>query len=202
MKKRTLPQVNAGSMADIAFLLLIFFLVTTTISQDKGILRNLPQQTDNIKAPVNERNILAVIINADNELLVENQVVLINELTDIAQAFIDNGGASGDSYCDYCQGERDPSSSDHPNEAIIAVTTHREAAYKTFIAVQNELTLAYNNLRNSASQRLYGYDFTTVKNAIKEGTYKGNLEVAKKELKLIQDMYPLFITEIETKTAL
>jgi len=204
MKKRTLPEVNAGSMADIAFLLLIFFLVTTTISQDKGIFRNLPQENKNASL-INERNILEIFLNETNELLVEDDIISLSELKNIAMDFIDNGGITqptDEQYCGYCLGARDPSSSDHPNKAVISLTTNREVVYKTYIAVQNELTAAYNNLRNRESLRLYGHDFTTTKASIREGLYKGNANVTKRELKKIQGMYPLYIVEVETRKQL
>ncbi len=204
MKKRTLPEVNAGSMADIAFLLLIFFLVTTTIPQDKGIFRNLPQENKN-SSVINERNILEIFLNEEDELLVEDNVIPLSELKNIAVDFIDNGGIAqptDDRYCNYCRGARDPLSSDNPNNAVISLTTNREASYKTYIAVQNELTAAYNNLRNRESQRLYSHDFTKTKTAIREGLYKGNVDATKKELKKIQIMYPLYIVEVETRKRL
>ena len=77
MAKRPLPEVNAGSMADIAFLLLIFFLVTTTIESDYGITRKLPPiQDENVEPPViKERNIFKVLINSSDELLVEDEIM-------------------------------------------------------------------------------------------------------------------------------
>jgi len=87
------PQVNAGSMADIAFLLLIFFLVTTTIETDKGLDRMLPSKNTPPPPPISQRNILPILINGEDQLLVNGDVVNISELKDIAVGFIDNGGA-------------------------------------------------------------------------------------------------------------
>ena len=84
--RRELPEINAGSMADIAFLLLIFFLVTTIIETDKGIFTKLPRK-EAINDPIlfKEKNILDIIINPNNELLVENEITDMSNLTEIAR---------------------------------------------------------------------------------------------------------------------
>ena len=94
------PEVNAGSMADIAFLLLIFFLVTTTIGVDQGINRLLPRYEPNPVVPnINERNILTVLVNKDNQLLVNEKLVDIKDLRQTAIDFIENNGNGTCSYC-------------------------------------------------------------------------------------------------------
>ena len=155
MAKRKAPEVNAGSMADIAFLLLIFFLVTTTIETDSGINRKLPPMEDQIDPPIiREKNIFTVVVNKNNQLLVEESLTDIKDLRELAVDFLDNGGGSGEEACDYCQGERDPRSSDNPEKAIISLKNDRETEYKVYIAVQNELVAAYNVLRNREFSRL------------------------------------------------
>lgn len=201
MAKRALPEVNAGSMADIAFLLLIFFLVTTTIEKDKGILRRLPELTE-VQTPIHERNIMEIIINAENEIWAEGEIIPMDELTDMAIAFIDNGGittTSSEFYCAYCKGDHNKLSSDHPKKAVISISTNRAATYKTFIAVQDQLSTAYNILRNTMSQELYDFEFTTVKASFRDGTFTGNEEKTKAAIKHIQELYPLHISEAETK---
>ena len=114
MARRATPEVNAGSMADIAFLLLIFFLVTTTIDKDKGIARQLPpKQDENIEPPLlKEKNTFIVNVNQNDQLLVEEELMELKNLKDAAIAFLDNGGAPSGSpeYCSYCKGARDPRS--------------------------------------------------------------------------------------------
>jgi biopolymer transport protein ExbD len=200
MSKRKAPEVNAGSMADIAFLLLIFFLVTTTIDKDKGIARYLPI-TDEAPKLIQERNILPIFINEQGEFLVNDKVTPIKEVSAIATDFIDNGGATSNSelYCNYCQGNRNPTASDNPKKAVVAINAHRKSKYKFYIALQNELAKAYNTLRNRESQRLFGYDFTTVYQEVQEGRYKGNVEKTKAQLKQVRELYPLLITDAETK---
>lgn len=153
---RKAPDVNAGSMADIAFLLLIFFLVTTTIETDSGINRKLPPM-DQLDDPpeIKERNIFEVVVNKYNQLLVEEQLTELADLRAQAVKFLDNGSGEGEESCDYCQGSRDPSSSVNPDRAVISLKNDRETSYKVYIAVQNELVAAYNELRNREFERLY-----------------------------------------------
>tara|TARA_A100001015_G_scaffold210764_1_gene236238 strand:- start:645 stop:1268 length:624 start_codon:yes stop_codon:yes gene_type:complete len=155
MAKRSAPEVNAGSMADIAFLLLIFFLVTTTIETDSGLNRKLPPMEDQIDPPIiKEKNILTVVVNKNNQLLVEEKLLEVDELRSTAVEFLDNGGGQGEEACNYCKGKKNPSSSDNPDKAIISLKNDRETSYKIYIAVQNELVAAYNELRNREFLRL------------------------------------------------
>ncbi|WP_132066258.1 ExbD/TolR family protein, partial [Aquimarina spinulae] len=150
MARRAAPEVNAGSMADIAFLLLIFFLVTTTIETDTGISRKLPPpQEEEIEPPVlKQKNIFVVELNKNNDLLVEEAPMELKDLREAAIKFLDNGGGRGEEACSYCQGDRDPSSSDNPTKAVISLNNNRETNYGAYIAVQNELVAAYTTLRN------------------------------------------------------
>jgi len=156
MAKRSAPEVNAGSMADIAFLLLIFFLVTTTIETDSGLNRKLPP-IEEIEDPpiIKQKNIFTVVVNKNNQLLAEEELTDISDLRALAVEFLDNGGGEGEETCDYCQGDRDPSSSDNPDKAIISLKNDRETSYKVYIAVQNELVAAYNELRDREFSRLF-----------------------------------------------
>ena len=156
MAKRSAPEVNAGSMADIAFLLLIFFLVTTTIETDSGLNRKLPP-IDEIEDPpiIKEKNIFTVVVNKNNQLLAEEELIDISDLRALAVEFLDNGGGEGEEACDYCQGARDSKSSDNPDKAIISLKNDRETSYKVYIAVQNELVAAYNELRDREFLRLF-----------------------------------------------
>ncbi|RPG59779.1 MAG: biopolymer transporter ExbD [Flavobacteriaceae bacterium TMED81] len=163
MARRKAPEVNAGSMADIAFLLLIFFLVTTTIETDSGLNRKLPPMEDVVDPPIiKERNIFTVVVNKFNQLLVEEKPLELTELRNEAVKFLDNGGGKGEEACSYCLGDRNPDSSDNPEKAVISLKNDRETDYKVYIAVQNELVAAYNVLRNREFMRLnpnLGLDF-------------------------------------------
>lgn len=201
MAKRAAPEVNAGSMADIAFLLLIFFLVTTTIETDSGISRKLPPPVDEQETPpvLKEKNIFVVELNKNNELLVEEQPMELKDLREAAIKFLDNGGGRGEEACDYCQGAKDPSSSDNPDKAVISLRNNRETNYDAYIAVQNELVAAYTTLRNREAERLYGKTFTRMEQDLKDVNYSGDKERLKEQIKKIQLMYPEKLSEAEPK---
>jgi hypothetical protein len=202
MAKRAAPEVNAGSMADIAFLLLIFFLVTTTIETDSGINRKLPPTDEVVDPPViKQRNIFTVVVNKDNRLLVEEELMEISEVREAAMAFLDNGGGKGEEACDYCQGKRDTSSSDNPVKAIISLKNDRETSYKVYIAVQNELVAAYNDLRDREFARLNPMAGLTYTDAQKR--YSDPRTTASEKAKLkplldeVKNMYPQKLSEAE-----
>ena len=203
MARRATPEVNAGSMADIAFLLLIFFLVTTTIEKDKGISRQLPpiEPPTDIDVVIKQKNLFVVNVNKDDQLLVEDELMELKDLRQAAIDFLDNGGAPQGSpeYCSYCKGKRDQASSDNPDKAIISVQNDRLTSYNMYIAVQNELVAAYNYLRDRISQERYGWKFTEMKKAIDEGSFRGNEEAMQDKLEEIQKLYPLKLSEAEPK---
>lgn len=200
MAKREAPEVNAGSMADIAFLLLIFFLVTTTIETDSGISRKLPEWQPEEQDPpiIKERNIFQVLVNSNNELMVEGESMEIGELRQSAVDFLDNGAGSGDEACDFCQGLGDSESSVNPQKAIISLVNNRGTEYGTYITVQNELVAAYNQLRDREAQRLFGSSFTEMEAGYNDSrTSEGAKETLKERIELIKDMIPQKLSEAE-----
>lgn len=202
MAKRSAPEVNAGSMADIAFLLLIFFLVTTTIETDSGLNRKLPPMEDQVDPPIiREKNIFTVVVNKNDQLLVEEELTDIQDLRSLAVAFLDNGGGVGEEACDYCQGERDEASSDNPDKAIISLKNNRETSYKVYIAIQNELVAAYNELRNREFLRLYpsvGLNYVDAQRKYDDPRTSANdSEELKPKLDVIKQMYPQKLSEAE-----
>ena len=172
---RELQEINAGSMADIAFLLLIFFLVTTTMDVDTGIARKLPPMPENKQieddSQIHARNIYVVLVNSNNQILVEGVPVLISQLKDGAKDFIDNNGLN-------------PELSDNPEKAIISLQNDRGTKYMTYIRVQNELAAAYNELRNKEALNKFGERYT---------------DLNKTQKKEIRKMYPQKISEAEPK---
>jgi len=144
---RAVPEVNAGSMADIAFLLLIFFLVTTTIDTDKGIAIKLPpmpeenQPQNDIR--IKERNVLKVLVNANDMLLVDGEPTDIKELKRLTKDFIDNPS-------------QNPDLAETPQKAIVSLKNDRGTSYNLYIQVHNELKAAYNELRDARAKQLYG----------------------------------------------
>ncbi|MCU0401745.1 MAG: biopolymer transporter ExbD [Algoriphagus sp.] len=156
-KNRMSNEINAGSMADIAFLLLIFFLVTTTIASDKGILNILPPKLDpNVPPPdikVNERNIFAILINANNDLLVEGEYRRTTENLDkdIKEFILNFGAPNEDAVALFnslpaslqSQALRRPESSDHPKEAVVSIKTDRGTSYELYLEVFDAAKKAY-----------------------------------------------------------
>jgi len=207
MARRETPEINAGSMADIAFLLLIFFLVTTTMNVDSGISKKLSEKppADYVPPVIKERNIFEVNINRNNELLVEGERMDVKEIKDAAVKFIDNGGGEGKLVdgvstgpCDYCKGEKSSTSSDHPNKAIISVQSDRGTEYGTYMIVQNELLRAYTELRNALCKERYGMSYIELENLYKDD--KNNLEL-KKKVEDIKTAYPQIISDAEPTSA-
>ncbi len=132
-KRNSLEAINAGSMADIAFLLLIFFLVTTTIASDQGLQILLPPD-ERSEAQVNANNVFQVLVNSRDALLVEDEPMPLSELRAEAKAFLTNQG-------------QDPRLSDSPQKAVIALKTDRGTSYAAYIQVLNEVKAAYHELR-------------------------------------------------------
>lgn len=199
MARRGAPEVNAGSMADIAFLLLIFFLVTTTIETDQGINRKLPpiddEQVD--PPPIKEKNIFTVLVNRNDQLLVEDQLMELKDLRAAAVKFLDNGG---DGTCTFCRGAKDPSSSDNPEKAVISLQNDAETSYKAYISVQNELVAAYYELRDRESMAKFGRTYRELEALFDDPKTK---EEDKKKiepmLKDIQTMFPQKLSEAEPR---
>ena len=147
-KGRMSNEINAGSMADIAFLLLIFFLVTTQIAEDKGITIKLPPWSEDEPdiTKLNERNVYSVLVNANNDLLVRDVPMSVAKLRENAKEFIYNP-------------TQRPDYAERPDKAIISLKNDRGTKYEAYIEVYNEIKGAYNELRNEAAKREYGKDF-------------------------------------------
>jgi biopolymer transport protein ExbD len=178
------PEVNAGSMADIAFLLLIFFLITTTIPNDKGITRKLPPPCPvgvDCNITLKEKNVLRISVNEQDEILINNKLVTLTELNEIFKGFIDN---NGDTSCDYCEGAQLVNSSESPQQATFALTAHPNSSYETFIFIQDELTNAYFELRESYMRKVLNTNIA---------------KLTSEELEKVQHAYPFRITEATTR---
>ncbi|MEM8998868.1 MAG: biopolymer transporter ExbD [Bacteroidota bacterium] len=198
-RRKGSPEVNAGSMADIAFLLLIFFLVTTTIETDAGLDRMLPpMEPPEEDVVIKQKNIFTVSINKNGQLLVEDELMDLKNLRQAAMTFLDNGA---DGSCDYCKGNKNPESSDNPSKAIISLKNDRETKYSTYITVQNELVGAYNELRNREAQRLFGSDFTEMEaKYLNPETPSSERDGLEDKVKRVQGLFPQKLSEAETTT--
>lgn len=146
-------EVNAGSMADIAFLLLIFFLVTTTIAEDKGVLVRLPPWSEEPPEVLKfkTRNVYSILVNANNDLLVRGEPLDIKDLKEGVQEFILNP-------------QRRDDLAESSVDAIVSLKNDRGTKYETYLNVYNEVKAAYNALHNQEAQRKFGkdYEFLTV----------------------------------------
>ncbi len=209
MAKRAAPEVNAGSMADIAFLLLIFFLVTTDIAVDSGLNRKLPPKQEDIVDPpiIKERNIFQLSVNKNNDLFLktggEEKTIRLTNLRKEAIAFLDNGGGLDKDACKICRGNKNPKSSDNFQKAIISLQNDRLTKYATYIAVQNEIIAAYNELRNREFKRMYpntGINYVQANAAYKDPqTSPGDKAKLKEKLEVIKQLIPQKFSEAEPK---
>lgn len=172
-KKREDPEIGGAGMADIAFLLLIFFLLVTTIDIDTGIGLVLPPmpEEDVEPPPVKERNMLNILVNAQGQVLMDGEATAIPQVKQKVIDFVDNYGEN-------------PDLSESPDNAIVSIKTQRQTSYDIYIDMLDEVMGAYNELRNRAAQERYGVNY-------------GQLEDDSAEKEEIQDLYPKKISIAE-----
>lgn len=174
--KRQVQEINAGSMADIAFLLLIFFLVATTMNVDTGLVRMLPpippenQKQEDIK--VKERNVLLVLVNGAGQIMagIQGQQELIDprQLKDKAKEFIQNpyGLETLPEMKDEEIELPDGSKWTYPvSQGVVSLQTTRDTNYQIYIMVQNELTRAFNEVRDEVAMARFGSKFSDLPEA-------------------------------------
>jgi len=186
--KRKVPDINSSSTADIAFLLLIFFLITTSMDTDRGLARQLPpppekdQKMDNIK--VKDRNILPVFLNMQDQLMCGNDYITVDQLRAKAKEFIANP------YNDENKPEKSSTNVEFfgnmmvTKNHVISLRCDRGSSYKAYLAVQNELVAAYNELRDELAQ---------------EKWQKNYADLNEDQQKAIREIYPQKISEAEPK---
>ena len=143
MTKTKKPNVSAGSMADIAFLLLVFFLIATTIEHDEGIRRKLPSNHESVNAPVPRHNVLAIHINKQNQIMVNEKEIVPEMLKYHVIQFVNNWGVN-------------KGWSDSPKKSVISINASIATSYDTYIQVQNSIATAYRELRDRLSIKKYG----------------------------------------------
>ena len=174
--KRKVQEINAGSMADIAFLLLIFFLVATTMNVDTGLTRMLPpippenQPTEDVK--VKERNVLLVLINGAGQIMAgiqgQQELIDLRQLKEKTKEFILNP------YDLETMPEKKDEEIELPDgskwtyavsQGVVSLQTTRDTNYQAYIMVQNELTRAFNEVRDEVSMRKFGSKFADLNEA-------------------------------------
>jgi biopolymer transport protein ExbD len=158
-RARATGEIPTSSMADIAFLLLIFFLVTTTIDTDTGIGMVLPPplEDETPPPPIQERNLLNVLVNQHGQVLVDGQYMA--NIAAIRQEVIRHVTNEG----------RDPNYSDSPDKAIVSFKTERNAQYAMYINVLDEIRMGYNEIRDSFARELGAPDYVTYRARLQEG---------------------------------
>ena len=191
VNKRKTPDINASSQADIAFLLLVFFLVATTMNTDKGLVRVLPPiPPEDVKVEdqkVKTRNLLLVFVNASGQLMVGEESMDIRGLKDKAKEFIinplddENLPEKKDTEIEMPDGTKWT----YPvSEGVISLQNTRDTSYEVYIQVQNELTRAFNEVRDEVSMAKFGKKFSDLGDA---------------ESKVITKAIPLKISEAEPR---
>lgn len=193
MARRGIQEINAGSMADIAFLLLIFFLVATTMNIDTGISRLLPpmpeEEDKQDDQEVRERNVFVVLINKDDQLFVEREVVEVSELKNLTKEFFLNPTDAED------LSEKRSVMVDFFGEVmvskgVISLRNDIGTSYGQYIAVQNELAAAVNELRNALCMQKFGRKYEDLDPLNK--TEEELIEAVKK-------VFPMAISEAEPR---
>ena len=186
---KKVPQINASSMADISFLLLIFFLVTTSMDVNQGLARRLPapippdQKVED--KDINKRNLLVVKINSANQLMVQGQLMDVKQLREKAKEFIKN---ENDNAFMPKLVEEDFGAPigvvRYTKDHVISVQNDVDTQYQAYLDVQNELVAAYNELREECAQKYF---------------HKAYNELDEDQQKQIQKVYPQKISEAEPK---
>ena len=189
--KKNIPEINASSQADIAFTVLIFFLVVSTMDVDTGIVRMLPPMADpNVKQEdikVKERNLLLVFVSGSGNIMAGGKVISLNALKDKAKEFIlnpfDNKDLPEKKNTDIEM--PDGSKWTYPvSEGVISLQNTRDTSYEVYIRVQNELTRAFNEVRDEVSMSKFGKKFADLSDA---------------ESKVITKAIPMKISEAEPR---
>ena len=190
-KKKNIPEINASSQADIAFTVLIFFLVVSTMDIDTGIVRMLPPWVDpKVKqedVKVKERNLLLVFVAGSGNIMAGGKVISLNALKDKAKEFILNPLDDKDLP------EKKPTDLEMPDgskwtypvsEGVVSLQNTRDTSYQVYIQVQNELTRAFNEVRDEVAMAKFGKKFADLDEA---------------ERKVITKAIPMKISEAEPR---
>lgn len=187
--KRSVPDINSSSTADIAFLLLIFFLLTTSMDTDRGLARRLPPPPEkdakvDDEVTVKERNVLQILLNKNDQLMCNGEQITVKELRERAKEFIAN--PTDDPNMPEKHPKNIPGLGDVmvTDKHVISLQNDRGTTYSEYIKVQNELVAAYNELRDELSQEKWGKNYS---------------ELDENRQEAVRDFYPQRISEAEPK---
>ena len=186
--KRKVPDINSSSTADIAFLLLIFFLITTSMDTDRGLARRLPpppekDQKDN-EDKIKERNVLQVLLNSSDQLMCGGEYIDVKQLKQKTKDFVANQ-ANDESLPERVSKDVAFFGPTMITEKhVISLQNDRGSSYQAYINVQNELVAAYNELRNELAQEKWQRNY---------------VDLSVDEQKAIREIYPQKISEAEPK---
>lgn len=171
---RKTPGINTGSMADISFLLLTFFLLTSSINTEQGIPRRLPAPADKNEEEIvviNKRNVFNVIVNFNNQISVNDQILPLDQLKDKAVEFLENPYdlknlpektfTTIDFLGDY-----------RVSKGVISLMNDQSTSYDVYVQVQNELEKAINELRDKVSVQYFGKKFAILDTAYQSSVKK------------------------------
>ena len=184
---RKTPEVNASSVADIAFLLLIFFLVTTTMDVDSGIYRKLPPMPDKndeqVENKVKPRNVLLVLINQADLLSVGGEIVNVKDLKSKVKEFILNP-ANNPKYSEKRAKEIPLLGSVEVSKGVISLQSDVGTSYEMYIKIQDELASAFNEMKDDVSLNKWGRRYD-------------DLDAEQQDA--IKDLIPMAVSEAEPK---
>jgi biopolymer transport protein ExbD len=189
-KKKSVPKLNSTSTADIAFMFLLFFLLTTSMDTDRGLPRRLPppvpkdQKKQDEKVDIKKRNLLVVLINSNNQILCGSDFIPIDQLKDRVKEFVENTNNN----------EHMPEKIDEDvpyfgnmkitKNHIISLQNDRGTSYQAYIDVQGEIALAYTELRNDLARKKFGVAYS---------------QLTEEQQEAVQKIYPQKISEAEPK---
>ena len=188
MASRKVQEINAGSMADIAFLLLIFFLVATTMNVDSGIQRVLPPMPDETQPQqamdVKKRNILLVFVSKFDDIMVGGERMDITQLKDKVKEFVLNR-ADDPNLPEKEVTKIDLIGNFPVSKGVVSLQNDRGTSYNRYIMVQNELTRAFNEIRDMVAAQYFGG--------------KKFLDLEEAQRTAVQKAVPLKISEAEPR---
>jgi biopolymer transport protein ExbD len=173
---REAAEIPSSSLADIAFLLLVFFLVVTTIDVDTGIGLVLPPPPDESEPPppIRERNLLKVLVNAQGLILINERPAAVTEVRERVANFVDNANRANDDNLAVS-----------PQTAIVSIKTDRQTPYSIYITMLDEVRGAYKELRDTESMRRFGVNYDR---------YRASVSAADDE---IRKAYPMNVSIAE-----